>query len=96
MLVGGATRSRVWPQVVADVTGLPLSLPRVAEGAARGAAMLAATGAGLYASLDEAVSAWRVEERALHPRPAHAEVYDRLYERFRATDHALRENMRDA
>ncbi|MHB0876700.1 MAG: xylulokinase [Anaerolineae bacterium] len=89
-MVGGATRSTVWPSVVADVTGLPLSLPPVAEGAARGAAMLAAVGGGMFGSIEEAATTWKPIGRELLPRPARADTYDRLYERFRAVDSALR------
>jgi len=90
-MVGGATRSRAWPQVVADVTGVPLAVPEVTEAAARGAALLAAVGAGLCRDLEEAVPIWRCQTRSILPRPENAEAYGELFERFKAVDGALRQ-----
>ncbi len=42
LLVGGAARSEVWGQLLADWLGLPIARPSVAEAAARGAAIQAA------------------------------------------------------
>ena len=42
LLVGGAARSDVWGQLLADTLGLPIDRPSVAEAAARGAAIQAA------------------------------------------------------
>ena len=42
LLVGGAARSEVWGQLLADWLDLPISRPSVAEAAARGAAIQAA------------------------------------------------------
>jgi xylulokinase len=41
VLTGGGARSRVWRQIVADVTGLPVTVPREHEGAGFGAALQA-------------------------------------------------------
>ncbi len=49
---GGPTRSRIWNQITADVTGLPVILPATSEGAAYGAALLAGLGVGLYPADD--------------------------------------------
>jgi xylulokinase len=42
LLVGGAARSDVWGQLLADWLGLPIDRPSVPEAAARGAAIQAA------------------------------------------------------
>jgi len=90
-MVGGATRSRAWPQIVADVTGVPLAIPEVTEAAARGAALLAAVGAGLCQDLEEAVPIWRCQTRSILPRLETAKVYNELFEKFKAVDTALRQ-----
>lgn len=46
VMTGGATESRVWPQIVADCVGRPVGLPGQSESACTGAARLAATGIG--------------------------------------------------
>jgi xylulokinase len=73
-MVGGATRSSLWPQIVADVCGVPLALTQYSHGPALGAALLAGKGLGL---LNEYPS-W-IEPRPIEPNPAHAPVYE---ERF--------------
>jgi sugar (pentulose or hexulose) kinase len=46
VLIGGPGRSPVWPGIIADITGLELVVGSPHAGAT-GAAMLAATGAGI-------------------------------------------------
>jgi ribulose kinase len=47
-------RSPVWRQIIADVLGVELVTVNTAEGGAYGAALLGATGAGQFASVEEA------------------------------------------
>ena len=42
LMVGGATHSDIWPQIIADVTDLRVEVPALTEAACYGAAMLAA------------------------------------------------------
>jgi glycerol kinase len=56
---GGMSVNDWMAQDIADVTGLPVSRPAMTETTALGAAMLAATGCGLYPSLEEASAAMR-------------------------------------
>jgi len=51
---GGGTRSPVWRQIIADVLGVGLVTVNTVEGAAYGAALLAAAGAGAFASVEAA------------------------------------------
>lgn len=46
---GGGLQSRVWLEIMADALGIGIQTPSAATGAARGAAVLAGLGAGLYA-----------------------------------------------
>jgi len=46
VMTGGATESRVWPQIMADCAGRPVGLLGQSESACTGAARLAATGIG--------------------------------------------------
>ena len=50
VLIGGAAKGRLWPQIVADVLGVKVRLPAVRESTALGAAMFAGIGAGVYAA----------------------------------------------
>jgi xylulokinase len=88
-VVGGGARSRLWRQIKADVTGLPVALPQTIETTALGAAMLALVGVGLCASLEEAA------HQAVHivevrdPNPETQACYEEFYQLYRATYHAL-------
>jgi xylulokinase len=53
-LGGGGTRSTLWRQIQADVYGYEVEILETEEGAAYGSALLAGTGAGAWASVDEA------------------------------------------
>ncbi|MBU6349308.1 MAG: xylulose kinase [Chloroflexi bacterium] len=70
---GGPTRSRLWMQMHADVSNVPITLTEVADAPALGSAILAAVGAGLYPDLSSAAGQMvRVRER-IEPDPeAHA------------------------
>lgn len=76
---GGATASRIWLDLLADITGRPVAtVSGASEGGAFGAALLAGIGAGRWNSLDEAVTV--VEETALvAPDAARARLYDRIH-----------------
>jgi xylulokinase len=78
-LSGGAARNPAWHQLKADVTGLEVIVPRVAETAALGAAITAAAGAGAYPGLVPATQAMFAIERRLAPDPAARATYDRVY-----------------
>ena len=54
---GGGASSPLWLQIVADVAGVPVRTTATSEGAALGAAMLAAVGAEAFADVPAAASA---------------------------------------
>lgn len=83
IVAGGAAKSPLWSQIVADVTGKPVTVPVVKESTALGAAILAGVGVGLYGSLGEAVKRTVKWEQTFRPNPAHKTVYDALYDNWR-------------
>src|SRR3990170_3213155 len=89
--VAGCARGDLLRQIRADVTGLPVTRPEDVETTARGAAMLAAAGAGLHSDVPSASRAMASpRSEPLQPRPELEQVYDELYERHRAHYAALR------
>jgi len=56
-LGGGGARSKVWRQIQADVYAHEVELVEAEEGAAYGAAILAAVGAAHWSSVDDACDA---------------------------------------
>jgi len=81
-MVGGAAGSPAWPQVVTDITGIPVVLPAIREAASWGAAILAGVGAGIFPDAAAAVSSTGPERR-LEPDGAHRERYAELFGRYK-------------
>ena len=80
---GGASKSRLWSQIVCDALGLPLRIPAVKEATALGAAMLAATGVGIYASIKEAADVMVKIEATLEPDMENHKKYMEMYKTWR-------------
>ena len=81
--IGGGARSRLWLQLKADITGIPVVTPRVTEAAALGAALLAGVGAGLFPSAAEAAGRFLQLTETYTPEPARHAEYTRQYELYR-------------
>ena len=82
---GGGTASGLWRQILADVLGAEIATVNTVEGAAYGAGLLAAVGAGWYPSVEAAAASLVTATPAASPGPdsaayaeAHA-VYRDLY-----------------
>jgi xylulokinase len=89
--VGGGAKGRLLCELRAHVTGLPVCVPEDVETTARGAAMLAASGAGLHAGVAAAAQAMAGRRgEPLQPDPELREVYDELHRRHRRLYSALR------
>jgi len=79
---GGAAKGTLWPQIIADVVGLPVHVPAVTESSALGAALCAGKGAGLYSSLTELDGALRKRVATFEPQPAAVAAYHDSYARW--------------
>lgn len=89
---GGSSQGRLWPQIIADVTGRDIEIPVVKETTALGCAMLAAVGAGLFATLDEAVAAMASPiERRVVPDPDNMALYAPLKARWSEVTDGVRD-----
>ena len=54
VFAGGASKGALWSQILADVTGCVVKIPKVTEATALGAAMAAGVGAKIYSDLNTA------------------------------------------
>ena len=64
VFAGGASKGFLWPQILADVTGKKVKIPKVKEATSLGCAMAAGVGVGIYASIKEAadsIVSWEKE-----------------------------------
>ena len=89
VVVGGAARSDLWMQIIADTTSYPVWTVEEEVEAALGAARLAAMSVGLAGSAESWVT---LEERA-RPDPACKRRYDALFAAYVALYPALKETM---
>lgn len=89
IVTGGGARSRILPQIVADVTGLPVRRAAVDDAAGLGAAVCAAVGSGLHPGWDDALAAMVRLGEPVGPSPQAPE-----YTRLRATHRRAREGVR--
>ncbi len=96
VVVGGASHSDLWMQIIADVTGRPVYTLADDVEASLGAAMLAALGAGLI-NADDVRRGWvKPVQRSLPDAAAHAaycafyDQYVALYPALKPAMHALR------
>jgi autoinducer 2 (AI-2) kinase len=84
VFTGGAAKGELWPQIVADVVGLPVRVPVVKESTALGAAICAGVGAGIYRDVVEAAGSLLRIERTFEPATEAHAVYDERYATWQA------------
>jgi xylulokinase len=87
-LTGGGARSPFWRQTIADVFDCPVAIQPADEGPAYGAALLAATGAGAFASIEDAGRLVQPTQ-TFDPRPAEVARYARGATQFSQLYQAL-------
>lgn len=88
-ITGGGAKSPIWRQILADVLGIQLVTTNTQEGAAYGAALLAATGAGFYQDVPSACREVIKVTGCTEPGPA-VETYEGFYTLYRDLYPALR------
>jgi gluconokinase len=79
---GGFTRSATWVQLIADVLGQAVSLPKVSESSAMGAAILGMKAAGVIKSLSEAREMIKAD-RVFEPDPEKSRIHKERFELFK-------------
>lgn len=88
-VVGGGAKGRLWNQIKADVTGLPVVVPTTTETTALGAALLALVGSGMYNTLAEACQQTVQIRERYEPQPETQAIYADMYTLYRQTYFAL-------
>jgi D-ribulokinase len=82
VISGGAAKSAVVRQLLADATGLPVARPRVSEPVLLGAAMLGAVAAGRKPGLDAARADMVALDEIAQPSPAMTAFHDWKYSAY--------------
>jgi xylulokinase len=90
ILAGGGARSPLWQHIFADVFGAPVQRLLTAEQSARGAALLAGAGIGLF-DLTQNAMAWAELGAPVPPVAGNAQHYRQALVRFRALYPSLKQ-----
>ena len=75
VLTGGAAKGTLWPQIVADMLGIPVRIPAMKESTALGAAIYAGVGARLYDDAGATARSLVRFERTCEPDGAASTAY---------------------
>lgn len=82
VMMGGASKSPVWMQMIASITGVPIKQLNCSDACALGAAMIAACGAGFFDSYRSAADSIVSVERVYEPIPTEKAYYNDKFTRF--------------
>jgi xylulokinase len=82
-MIGGAAHSPLWPTIVSDVTGLPLSLPEGKQWPAVGAAILAGLGISAFETLAAGLARFQRPARQIDPSPGNMQIYGECFAAYR-------------
>ncbi len=83
VFASGASKSPLWCQILADVLGLPVRVPKIKEATALGAAILAGVGVGIYADAAEAAGKLVKWDKEYLPNKENTAVYNEMYGKWR-------------
>ncbi len=84
-MIGGAAKSRIWPQIISDILGLPIRIPRIQEAACVGAAILGGLGAGVIRDYREVLDLALSDSSFIEPDPSRSQRYKELFLSYRDT-----------
>ncbi len=84
VFAGGASKGALWSQILADVTGCKIKIPRVTEATALGAAMAAGVGAEIYTSIVDAAKKLVVWDKVYEPNMENKKAYDEIKTRWQS------------
>ena len=90
--MGGGSKSDVWNQIKADITGKTLYITHSAQDTAcLGAAILAGVAAGVFQSIESAVNSMVQIRKTFEPDMAKHEVYQKQYAKYKVLFSSLTE-----
>ena len=86
-LSGGALKSRVWSQIIADIAGEAILLPVLPDLGCVGAAVIAGWGAGIFDGIEEGSRIFSVDTQVIEPDPSRAALFaEKMKEYKRGAD----------
>ena len=82
VFAGGASKGALWCQILADVTGCKIKVPKVTEATVLGAAIAAGVGAGIYECIVKASDALVVWDKEYLPNSENFSKYAAIKEQW--------------
>ena len=82
VFAGGASKGKLWCQILADVTGCKIKVPKITEATALGTAMSAGVGMGIYESLEDASKALVTWDREYYPNTLNFAKYNAIQKKW--------------
>jgi len=79
---GGSSKGFLWPQIIADVMGVPVNIPLVKEATSLGSAICVLMALGECKDWDDAVGRVVHWDRRIEPDPKNHQVYNDTYKRW--------------
>src|SRR5690606_845778 len=92
LIAGGVTRSKLWRQIFADVTGYPVVCPVHDVEANMGDVMLAGIGTGLLTFDD--IKKWQVLDEKIMPNQTNHQRYNEYYKIYKSVYKNLKDDMK--
>ena len=83
ILAGGASKSLLWAQLVADISGLPVRIPAIPDLACVGAAIIAGIGSGLYDNAQNGYHSFAVKEKTIYPNQDKHKRFIPIFEEYK-------------
>lgn len=79
---GGGTKNASWMQMISDVTGIPMYIPKEEETGTKGAAIIAAYGIGLFPSIKHASNQMVAMQKVYEPDLNKTAKYEDIFESY--------------
>ena len=83
VISGGAVKSRFWMQVHADVSNVPITVPKVTEGPCLGSAILGAVAGGVYPDVETAAQNMTSVDYVIEPNAEQHRQYQFYYKKYK-------------
>ena len=92
ILVGGVSKSKVWPQIFADITGRPVKIIKNDVEAPLADALLAGLATGVFEN-PNVLSDWLEFDKTIEPNLENTKLYDKIYIEYKKIYLNLKDSM---
>ncbi|MDD5014613.1 MAG: FGGY-family carbohydrate kinase, partial [Atribacterota bacterium] len=94
VITGGVTNSKLWMEIFADVTGIPIVCTKRNVQAPLGDALVAGVATGLIKDYS-VIYDWIKYDEPICPNKKNHEIYDKYFKRYKDLYISLKENMKE-